>query len=153
MDVAASVVGFIGITGQILQRCKFLHTFFKDYHGATVTILDLADEFNRFQQAVAEFHGFLYSVQNACGSRLLLQETSIMMIRSVSVADRQLEEFLSGFDADPTEWRRITGKEWCTACRCTITVNCYLDATTVAKKPSPGAWPADEISGVERAAK
>ena len=44
MDVAAAVASFIGLAGQCLQGCHFLHNFFNNIRDAPQVIRDTAGE-------------------------------------------------------------------------------------------------------------
>lgn len=52
LDVAAALVGFISLSGQVLQGCNYLCDFFADGKDAPATIKDIADHLEVIQPAL-----------------------------------------------------------------------------------------------------
>jgi hypothetical protein len=65
MDVAAAVAGFIGLTGQCLQGCNFLHNFFNNVRDAPQVIRDTAGELHLLILLLDAFRNILHGMQTS----------------------------------------------------------------------------------------
>jgi len=65
MDVAAAVVGFVGLAGQCLQGCKFLQNFFGDAHDAPQIIQGLLKELYLFIMLLEDLCRLLTEIQTS----------------------------------------------------------------------------------------
>jgi hypothetical protein len=65
MDVAAAVVGFVGLAGQCLQGCKFLQNFFGNAYDAPQIIRGLLQELDLLITLLKDFCLLLTEIQTS----------------------------------------------------------------------------------------
>lgn len=65
MDVASAVVSFVGILGQCLQGCSFLHNFFNDAQDAPQVIKDTAAELHLLLSLLEAFRNIIIDLRDA----------------------------------------------------------------------------------------
>lgn len=92
MDIAAGVVGFVGLTGQILQGCNYLCDFFSNAAEAPELILRLANELSAVQSSLSSLHTSLQKIE-ANIPRVHLQ-TSIPAIENCKPIVEDLNRFV-----------------------------------------------------------
>jgi hypothetical protein len=63
MDVAAAVASFVGLVGQCLQGCNFLHNFFNNVRDAPQVIRDMAGELHLLILLLDAFRNILHGIQ------------------------------------------------------------------------------------------
>jgi hypothetical protein len=63
MDVAAAVASFVGLVGQCLQGCNFLHDFFNNVRDAPQVIRNTAGELHLLILLLDAFRNILHGIQ------------------------------------------------------------------------------------------
>jgi hypothetical protein len=63
LDVAAALVGFVSLSGQVLQGCNYLCDFFVDAKDAPATIKDIADHLEVIQPALRTIRATFLELQ------------------------------------------------------------------------------------------
>ncbi|RAL58802.1 hypothetical protein DID88_009112 [Monilinia fructigena] len=65
VNLGASVIGFIGLTGQILQGCQFVCGCLDDIKGAPMELQNFIDQVKSFESGIRSFR---YSLEKAAKS-------------------------------------------------------------------------------------
>ena len=73
MDAAAALVGFIGLSGQVLQGCSYLCEFFADAKDAPRIVRNVSDHLEVIQPALTTIRATLASLQDSSASLPMLQ--------------------------------------------------------------------------------
>lgn len=91
IGLGASVVSFVGFTGQILQGCLFIRNFLDDMEDAPAYIQTLRSELLNFQTSIQAF-------QSALGSENIIGEDARQVLEFSNKSIAELQELLATLD-------------------------------------------------------
>ena len=95
MDIAASVVAFAGISGQILQGCNYLSTFFSDVRDAPDVFVAISNELSTLRGRLEGFRLLLREMQVISPPSLIVQQDPEAALQRCQDAVQKLEKFVN----------------------------------------------------------
>ena len=99
MDIAASVVAFVGISGQILQGCNYLSTFFSDVRDAPDVFVAISSELSTLRGRLEGFQLLLREMQVISPPSLIVQQDPEAALQRCQDAVQKLEKFVNKYAA------------------------------------------------------
>ena len=99
MDIAASVVAFVGISGQILQGCNYLSTFFSDVRDAPDVFVAISNELSTLRGRLEGFQLLLREMQVISPPSLIVQQDPVAALQRCQDAVQKLEKFVNKYAA------------------------------------------------------
>ena len=99
MEIAASVVAFAGISGQILQGCNYLSTFFSDVGDAPDVLVAISSELSTLRGRLEGFHMLLRDMQDRLPPELILQQNPAAALQKCQDAILKLQKFVDKYAA------------------------------------------------------
>lgn len=94
MDVAAAVVGFVSLSGQVLQGCNYLCNFFGDASDAHEVIVSISAELYAVRSRLEGFQLLLLEVQAISPASLTVQQDPAVPLKLCQDAIQKLQTFV-----------------------------------------------------------
>jgi hypothetical protein len=102
LGVGASVVGFIGLAGQILQGCHYISTLFDDIKDAPETLLYLWTEIKAFRIVLQGFQQALQSM----GQSTNIDAASEQVITALTTSSTTIRDLKALLDKHSHQGKR-----------------------------------------------
>ncbi|ERF75689.1 hypothetical protein EPUS_01519 [Endocarpon pusillum Z07020] len=97
MDIAAGVVGFIGLSGQILQGCNYLCKTFSDAADAPDVIVAVSTELCAVRSRLEAFQHLLLEIQASAPACLRVQQDPAVPLQSCQNAIQKVQSFVDKY--------------------------------------------------------
>ncbi|KAF7509421.1 hypothetical protein GJ744_007984 [Endocarpon pusillum] len=97
MNIAAGLVGFIGLSGQILQGCNYLCKTFSDAADAPDVIAAASNELGAIRSRLEAFQHLLLEVRASAPAFLRVQQDPAVPLQSCQNAIQKLQSFVDKY--------------------------------------------------------
>jgi hypothetical protein len=97
MEVAAAIVGCVGLSGQVLQGCNYLCNFFADASDAPELIVTISAQLCAVRSGLQAFQLLLLEVQTISPASLTLQQDPAVPLKLCQDAVQSLQTFVNKY--------------------------------------------------------
>lgn len=97
MDIAAAIVGFVGLSGQALQGCNYLLNFFSDVRDAPEVVVTTSAELCTVRSLLEDFRLLLLEIQATSPASLRVQQDPTVALRSCQAVIHNLQRFVNKY--------------------------------------------------------
>jgi hypothetical protein len=97
MEVAAAIVGCVGLSGQVLQGCNYLCNFFADASDAPGLIVTISAQLCAVRSGLQAFQLLLLEVQTIPPASLTLQQDPAVPLKLCQDAVQSLQTFVNKY--------------------------------------------------------